>query len=40
MEVSYAITALNEEGNAFLEALDAERFAAFIHTWKDAIARR
>jgi hypothetical protein len=39
VEVDYDITALTEAGNAFLEDLTGEKFAAFIDSWKDAIAR-
>ena len=39
VEVSYAITALTEAGNAMLAELDEAAFASFIDSWKEAIGR-
>jgi hypothetical protein len=39
VEVGYDITALTEAGNAFLGDLTPEKFAAFIDSWREAIAR-
>jgi len=42
--VTYAITGLTDAGNDWVAAMDADRYAAYIHGWKasidDALRRR
>ncbi len=35
--VTYAFTGLGDEGNAWVRAMDASRYEAFIGSWKAAI---
>lgn len=39
VDVSYEITALTEAGNAAIEALAEAKFASYIDSWREAIAR-
>lgn len=39
VHVTYALTALSEDGNAALRKLDEATFRGFIDSWREAIAR-
>lgn len=38
VRVSYTFTALSEAGNAYLDAMTEEAFAAYIESWRTALA--